>query len=347
MAGYIGAAAVPQATESRDVFTATSNQTSFATSGYTPGFVSVYLNGVHLARADYTATNGSDVVLAAGATEDDTVEIVSFSTFELSAQTFSGNVTIGDGNLVLGSTAVSSTAAELNILDGVTSTAAELNILDGVTSTAAEINLIDGGTARGTTAVADGDGFLTNDGGTMRMTKVDTLATYMGTKITGGSMVYLASSGAISNAASVSFTQFDATKYDNYQFRILHVIPATNNANLYAHASTDGGSNYDTTDGNYHYLDNDKIGFQITGNVATASNAAGASGIFDLYAPHVAKYTYGQSSTVNMITSTYASFIFQLGVQLVNQDVDALQFKFTSGNIASGEIVMYGIANGT
>ena len=38
--------------------------------------------------------------------------------------------------------------------------------------TAAELNLIDGGTARGTTAVADGDGFLHNDGGTMRMTNV-------------------------------------------------------------------------------------------------------------------------------------------------------------------------------
>ena len=42
---------------------------------------------------------------------------------------------------------VTSTAAELNILDGVTATAAELNILDGVTSTAAELNLLDGVTA--------------------------------------------------------------------------------------------------------------------------------------------------------------------------------------------------------
>jgi hypothetical protein len=42
---------------------------------------------------------------------------------------------------------VTSTAAELNILDGVTSTAAELNILDGVTSTAAELNILDGVTA--------------------------------------------------------------------------------------------------------------------------------------------------------------------------------------------------------
>ena len=49
-----------------------------------------------------------------------------------------------------------------------------------VTSTAAEINLIDGGTARGTTAIADGDGVLINDAGTMRMTNVTTLKTYIG-----------------------------------------------------------------------------------------------------------------------------------------------------------------------
>ena len=41
------------------------------------------------------------------------------------------------------------------------------------------INLIDGGTSRGTTALADGDGILINDGGTMRMTNVTTVKTYM------------------------------------------------------------------------------------------------------------------------------------------------------------------------
>jgi len=52
--------------------------------------------------------------------------------------------------LNLGGTTVTSTAAELNILDGVTSTAAELNILDGVTATAAELNYNDTGAAVGT-----------------------------------------------------------------------------------------------------------------------------------------------------------------------------------------------------
>jgi len=52
--------------------------------------------------------------------------------------------------LDIGGTNVTSTAAELNILDGVTSTTAELNILDGVTSTAAELNILDGVTATAT-----------------------------------------------------------------------------------------------------------------------------------------------------------------------------------------------------
>jgi hypothetical protein len=77
---------------------------------------------------------------------------------------------------------VTATTAELNIMDGVTATTAELNIMDGVTATAAEINLIDGGTARGTTTIVDADGVLVNDDGTMRMTTMATLATYMGTK---------------------------------------------------------------------------------------------------------------------------------------------------------------------
>ena len=64
-----------------------------------------------------------------------------------------GNLVIGaltTSGITIGSTAVTSTAAELNILDGVTSTATELNILDGVTSTTAELNILDGVTSTAT-----------------------------------------------------------------------------------------------------------------------------------------------------------------------------------------------------
>ena len=84
MSGYIGTQPVPQATQTRDAFTATSGQTSFATSGYTPNFLDVFLNGVKLAAADYTASNGSDVVLATGATTGDILEVVAYTTFEIS-----------------------------------------------------------------------------------------------------------------------------------------------------------------------------------------------------------------------------------------------------------------------
>ena len=115
-------------------------------------------------------------------------------------------VVVPEGNLVLGSTAVTSTAAELNLLDGVSglvqadltklaavdSTAAELNLLNGVSglvqadltklaaidATATEINFIDGGATVGTTAVADGDGIIHNDGGTMKVTTAATFKTY-------------------------------------------------------------------------------------------------------------------------------------------------------------------------
>ena len=53
MSGYIGTQPVPQATQKRQAFTATAGQTSFATSGYSVGFVDVYMNGVKLAAADY------------------------------------------------------------------------------------------------------------------------------------------------------------------------------------------------------------------------------------------------------------------------------------------------------
>jgi len=54
---------------------------------------------------------------------------------------------LAEGSWKVGGTAVTATAAELNILDGVTSTTAELNILDGVTATATELNYVDGVTS--------------------------------------------------------------------------------------------------------------------------------------------------------------------------------------------------------
>ena len=95
MSGYIGTQPVPQATQTRDTFTATAGQTSFATSGYTPGYLDVFLNGVHLVNGtDYTASNGSDVVLTSGAASGDTLQVVSYSTYQVNSQNYTGGLTV-------------------------------------------------------------------------------------------------------------------------------------------------------------------------------------------------------------------------------------------------------------
>jgi len=105
MSGYIGPAPVPQATQTRQTFTATSGQTSFATVGYVAGgqFIQVYLNGVLLKLTDdYTAANGSDIILTSGAATGDVLEFISFADFTVNNQNFTGGLTVdNDGSTVL------------------------------------------------------------------------------------------------------------------------------------------------------------------------------------------------------------------------------------------------------
>jgi hypothetical protein len=100
----------------------------------------------------------------------------------------------GDARLV--STASTAT------LTNKTLTSPKINEDVAVTTTATEINLIDGGTSRGTTAVASGDGILINDGGTMRMTNVDTVSTYFAGHSVGGSNIV--TTGALNSGSITS-----------------------------------------------------------------------------------------------------------------------------------------------
>jgi hypothetical protein len=59
-------------------FTATASQTTFTPPTYTVGYINVYQNGSLLGSADYTATNGTTVVLAVGATVGDLIVVESF-----------------------------------------------------------------------------------------------------------------------------------------------------------------------------------------------------------------------------------------------------------------------------
>ena len=100
---------------------------------------------------DTVTMNAQNAIVFEGATADDhetTLTIVDPTadrTINLPNQSGTIPVLAAASN-----TAITSTPAELNILDGVTSTATELNILDGVTATTAELNYSDTGAAVGT-----------------------------------------------------------------------------------------------------------------------------------------------------------------------------------------------------
>ena len=66
------------ATYTRTSFTATVGQTTFSVT-YTAPYIQVYQNGVMLNATDYTATNGTSVVLAVGAFTGDIIEFVAFN----------------------------------------------------------------------------------------------------------------------------------------------------------------------------------------------------------------------------------------------------------------------------
>lgn len=59
-------------------FTATAGQTTFSVPSYTVGYINVYDNGVRQGAADYTASNGTTVVLAVAAAAGDLITVESF-----------------------------------------------------------------------------------------------------------------------------------------------------------------------------------------------------------------------------------------------------------------------------
>ena len=81
-------------------FTATASQTTFTPPSYTVGFIAVYQNGVMLGSTDYTATNGTTVVLAVGALVNDLVTTESFyvssvlNALPVTGGTISGNLVV-------------------------------------------------------------------------------------------------------------------------------------------------------------------------------------------------------------------------------------------------------------
>ena len=134
-----------------------------------------------------------DVAVTATATEINLLDGVTSTTAELNI--LDGvTSTASELNLVDGSSAgtianskavIYGSSGEVNATTlqiagtSITSTAAELNILDGVTATATELNIMDGDTSASATTLADADRVVTNDNGTMKQVALTDVKTYL------------------------------------------------------------------------------------------------------------------------------------------------------------------------
>jgi hypothetical protein len=126
------------------------------------------------------AANDSDVIFK-GTDDSADITMLTLDGSDAGSATFNDKIIVGDGKLVLNSTAVTSTAAELNLLDGVSGLVqADLTKLAAVDSTAAELNIVDGGTSATSTTVADADRVVLNDNGTMVQVAMTDIKTYIG-----------------------------------------------------------------------------------------------------------------------------------------------------------------------
>ena len=93
MAGYVGNIPVPQATQTRQVFNLTASQTTVNTIGYTNGFVDVWMNGSKILEGvdwNVGGGNGSDIVLASGASAGDFLEVLIFTAEDLATASGGG-----------------------------------------------------------------------------------------------------------------------------------------------------------------------------------------------------------------------------------------------------------------
>jgi len=210
---------------------------------------------------------------------------------------------------------------------------------------------IDAGTDIGA-ALVDADLMIVDDGagGTNRKATMSRLATYMGTKIGGG--LEFISSTDVSNAATASFTGFDASKYDSYLFTCGNMVPATDSQHFCIRMSVDNGSNYLSASDSYRttavtgITAGDKNYISLTNTTLGGESTEGGSLDVRIHNPNLNTSTY---AFADGILAHYDNTVYagqgRGGKTNAATVVNAVQFFFLSGNIASGTITMYGMVN--
>jgi len=161
-----------------------------------------------------------------------------------------------------------------------------------------------------------------------------------------------------SASATLDFTTCISSVYDTYEIVFVNVLPATDGAQLLMRMSTDGGSSYDSG-GNYQASlwawHNTAGGFSGEASGATSlkvtitmdntdANYPGADGTIRLYNPGSNKYKQVAGQTSFRDSANGQTSCTFKGTYLSTTAVNAFRFLFSSGNITSGTIRVYGLA---
>jgi hypothetical protein len=175
--------------------------------------------------------------------------------------------------------------------------------------------------------------------------------------------ITLISSQTASASATISFTTGINSTYKAYKFVYTNCHPATDNVDFTFNLSTDGGSNYNVTKTSTYFLayhsENDastalnydstfhlaqSTAFQILADRTSADNDHGVSGSMLLFNPASTTYVKHFIANTNFVYFNDFSFNANIaGYGNTTSAVNAVQFKFSSGNIDAGTISMYGI----
>jgi hypothetical protein len=176
-----------------------------------------------------------------------------------------------------------------------------------------------------------------------------------------GNMVLLSTQTA-SNSASISFTTGINSTYKEYQFYFIDIHPRTDNTEFQFNGSTDSGSNYNVTktttffraihaesgtDSGFGYAGGSDLaqstGFQTLATEVSNGADESCAGTLQLFNPSSTTYVkhfignfgvYGEGN--------YQQNNFSAGYANTTSAINAMQFKFSSGNF-DGTILMYGI----
>jgi len=178
----------------------------------------------------------------------------------------------------------------------------------------------------------------------------------------GGSLKFISKATA-SASASIEFTSGIDSTYKEYVFYFVNMHPSINNIDFQFNLSTDGGSNYNVSKTTtyfrtYHYengtisnleYSSDKdlangTGEQQISDNSGASDDEAISGYLHLFNPSSTTFVKHFLSETNSYSHDDASERgFVGGYANTTSAINSIRFKFASGNIDAGEILLFGV----